>query len=70
MISSVMATQLVVVVNLKCLFFSFSMLRPYSTRRLMTGKFISGSPPKKSTSRFTRLPLFSTSQSRAALPTS
>ena len=70
MISSVMQTQLVVVVNLKCLLCVFSRLRPYSTKRFTTGKFISGSPPKKSTSRLTRFPLFSTSQSSAALPTS
>ena len=70
MISSFISTQLVVMVNLNFLFFSFSMERPYATRRLTTSKFISGSPPKKSTSRFTRLPLCSTSQSSAALPTS
>ena len=36
----------------------------------MTGKFISGSPPKKSTSRFLRFPLCLTSQSSAFLPVS
>ena len=54
MTSSVRFTPLVVSVKRKFLFFSFSILRAYATSCLHTSKFTSGSPPKKSTSRFFR----------------
>ena len=38
------------------LFRSFSILRAYKTSCFTTSQFISGSPPKKSTSRFVRFP--------------
>ena len=53
--------------NLNC---SFSTLRAYCTSRLTTSQFISGSPPKKSTSRLVRLPECSIRKSSARLPTS
>ena len=46
------------------------MPRAYSTSRFTTSQFIRGSPPKKSTSRFFRLPEFATRKSSACFPTS
>ena len=46
------------------------MLLPYSTSCLTTSKFIVGSPPKKSTSRFLLEPELATRKSRAFFPTS
>ena len=68
--SSSISTPFVVSVKLKCLLCVFSSSLPYATSSLHTSQFKSGSPPKKSTSRFLRLPEFSTRKSSACLPTS
>src|SRR3712207_8346331 len=44
------------IVNLIFLLFSFSTLLPYSTSCFTTSKFINGSPPKKSISKFFLFP--------------
>ena len=65
MTSSSINNPFVVNVNLKFLSFLSSMLRAYSTVFLHTSQFNSGSPPKKSTSKFLLPVLFSTKKSMA-----
>lgn len=61
---------MVVIVKRKHLSCFSSRERAYSTVRLTVSSAISGSPPKKSTSMFRRLPDFSTTQSMARLAVS
>ena len=70
MISSFRSTPLVVSVNLNFLSYFSSRLLPYSTVFLTTSQFISGSPPKKSTSRFLLKPEFATRKSSDLFATS
>ena len=60
----------VVSVKRNFLLCSSSRLLPYSTSCFTTSKFIVGSPPKKSTSRFLLEPELATRKSNAFLPTS
>ena len=63
-------TPFVVSVKRNFLSCSFSCSRPYATRSFTTCQFISGSPPKKSTSRFFLLPELAIRKSSAFFPTS
>ena len=60
----------VVIVSLNFLPVSFSRWRAYSVTALTVFMFISGSPPKKSTSQCLRRPQLSMRKSMARLPTS
>ncbi len=67
--SSLSNTALVVIVNLKFLPVLFCLSSAYITISFTTSKFIRGSPPKKSTSRFRLAPDLSMRKSIALFPT-